>query len=324
MIGIRSIGGRGLASTSMIAWMQSLSDPTRARLLRLLEKHDLTVVELCSILQIPQSTVSRHLKILVDDAWIASRRDGTSHLYRMRASDLDASQRRLWQLVRETGVSAELMDQDGQRLDEVLAQRRSRSQNFFSSSHGQWDRMRAELFGQRMDAWVLAAMLDPSLVVGDLGCGTGNVSQVVAPWVKQVIAVDSSASMLQLAKKRLKDQDRVDLRQGELNALPIEASVLQVALLVLVLPYVEAPERVFAEAARVTQRGGKLIVLDMQPHQRQEYRHDLGHTWLGFQEKQLRDWLLDSGWKPQRWQPLPPDTEAKGPNLFVMTGVRSG
>ncbi len=70
-------------------------------------------------------------------------------------------------------------------------------------------------------------------------------------------------------------------------------------------------------------RGGRLIVLDMQPHQRTEYRTDLGHTWLGFQEKQLRDWMLESSWKPIRWQPLPPDPEAKGPNLFVMTAVKN-
>lgn len=310
-------------TTSMIAWMQSLSDQTRARLLRLLERHDLTVVELCSILQIPQSTVSRHLKILVDDEWIASRRDGTSHLYRMRANDLDSAQRRLWQLVRESSVPVEIAEQDAQRLDEVLAQRRSRSQNFFSSAYGQWDRMRAELFGHRIDGWALSAMLDPQLVVGDLGCGTGNMSQLLAPWVKKVYAIDSSSAMLQIAKKRLKDWERVELRQGELTSLPLEDGTLQVVLLVLVLPYVEAPDQVFAEAARVTQRGGRLIILDMQPHQRMEYRDELGHTWLGFQEKQLRDWLLDSGWKPSRWQPLPPDTEAKGPNLFVMTGTRN-
>lgn len=311
-----------VATTSMIAWMQSLSDQTRARLLRLLERHDLTVAELCLILQLPQSTVSRHLKILVDDQWIGSRRDGTSHLYRMRANDLDVAQRRLWNLVRESGVPTEVVEQDAQRLDEVLAQRRSRSQNFFSSAYGQWDRMRAELFGHRVDGWALSAMLDANLIVGDLGCGTGTISQMLGPWVKKVIAVDSSAAMLATARKRLKEMESVELRQGELTALPIEDESLQVALMVLVLPYVETPDRVFAEAARVTQRGGRLIVLDMQPHQKVEYRDELGHTWLGFQEKQLRDWLMESGWKPSRWQPLPPDTEAKGPNLFVMTGVR--
>ncbi len=164
--------------------------------------------------------------------------------------------------------------------------------------------------------------VERSEIIGDLGCGTGTMAQMLAPWVKRVVAVDSSAAMLQAAKKRLKDSDNVEVKQGELTSLPIDNDDLNIAVMALVLPYVELPERVFAEAARVTKRGGKLIVLDMQPHQRQEYRAELGHTWLGFQEKQLRDWFMESGWRPMRWQPLPSDPRAKGPDLFVMTGKR--
>ncbi len=313
-----------VTSTSMMLWMQSLSDQTRARLLRLLEKNDLTVVELCSILQMPQSTVSRHLRILSDDRWIGVRRDGTSHLYRMQLEELDAGQRRLWQLVRELGVPADIIEQDRTRLDEVLIQRRSRSQAFFSSAAAQWDSMRTELFGHRIDSWLLAAMIDGHAIIADLGCGTGALSHVMAPWVQSVFAVDSSSAMLQAARKRLRDFDNVHLLQGELTALPMKDGECDIAALALVLPYVESPSRVLAEAARATKRGGRLIVLDMQPHQRTEYRTDLGHTWLGFQEKQLRDWMLESSWKPIRWQPLPPDPEAKGPNLFVMTAVKTG
>lgn len=312
-----------VTSTSMMLWMQSLSDQTRARLLRLLEKHDLTVVELCSILQMPQSTVSRHLRILSDDGWISARRDGTSHLYRMRSSELDAGQRRLWLLVRELGVPAEVAEQDRGRLEEVLALRRSRSQAFFSSAAAQWDRMRDDLFGHGVDGWTLAAMLDSQATVADLGCGTGSLAQMIAPWVKRVIAIDSSSAMLQAAKKRLRDYENIELLQGELTTLPIEDGSCDLSAMVLVLPYVKAPETVLAEAARTTKRGGRLIVLDMQPHQRTEYRSELGHTWLGFQEKQIRDWFLESGWKPLRWQPLPPNPEAKGPNLFVMTAVKT-
>lgn len=306
----------------MMLWMQSLSDQTRARLLRLLEKHDLTVAELCSILQMPQSTVSRHLRILADDGWIGARRDGTSHFYRMHSSELDAGQKRLWQLVRDLGLPADVAEQDRVRLEEVLLQRRSRSQAFFSSAAAQWDRMRNELFGCHLDGWVLAAMLDSHSSVADLGCGTGTLSLMLAPWVRKVFAVDSSAAMLQSAKKRLKEFEHVEVLQGELIALPLEPSSCDLSTLSLVLPYVEDPCAVFQEAARVTKKGGRIIVLDMQPHTRAEYRTDLGHTWLGFHEKQLREWFLESGWKPIRWQPLRPDPEAKGPNLFVMSAVR--
>jgi ArsR family transcriptional regulator len=309
-------------STSMMLWMQSLSDQTRVRLLRLLEKNELTVVELCSILQLPQSTVSRHLKHLADDGWIGSRRDGTSNLYRMHAAELDAAQRRLWSLVRDQGMEPTIAEQDESRLAEVLAARRSRSQAFFSTASGQWDHLRREMFGHRIDGWAMASLLEPGSVVGDLGCGTGGLTQMMAPWAKRVIAVDSSSAMLQAAARRLKECEHVEVRRGELTALPIDDAELHLALLVLVLPYVESPSQVFLEASRATRTGGRLVLLDMLPHNRAQYREELGHTWLGFHEKQLRDWLLESGWRPLRWQPLPPEPDAKGPGLFVMTATK--
>jgi ArsR family transcriptional regulator len=293
------------SAASVMLWMQSLSDMTRVRLLRLLERQDLTVAELCSILQTPQSTISRHLKLLVDDEWINSRRDGTSHWYRMRLADLDPGQRRLWNLVREQGIHSDQWRLDDDRLAEALLARRSRSQTFFSSAVKDWDRLRSDLYGGRLDGWALAAMMSGDSIVGDLGCGTGVLSQMIAPWARKVIAVDSSAAMLQAARKRLKGITTVDLRHGELTNLPVDKQT----------------ERVFREVARATQPGGKLVIADMRSHRRSEYREQLGHTWLGFQEKQIRDWLLESGWRPQRWQPLPADPKDKSPGLFVMTAV---
>jgi len=309
------------SAASVMLWMQSLSDMTRVRLLRLLEKQDLTVAELCSILQTPQSTISRHLKLLVDDDWISSRRDGTSHWYRMRLADLNPGQRRLWNLVREQGVNSDQWRLDDDRLADALLARRSRSQTFFSSAVKDWDRLRSDLYGGRLDGWALAALMPGDSVVGDLGCGTGVLSQMIAPWARKVIAVDSSAAMLQAARKRLKGITTVDLRHGELTNLPVEKQTFHLAIMTLVLPYVEEPERVFREVARATQPGGKLVIADMRSHRRSEYREQLGHTWLGFQEKQIRDWLLESGWRPQRWQPLPADPKDKSPGLFVMTAV---
>jgi ubiquinone/menaquinone biosynthesis C-methylase UbiE/DNA-binding transcriptional ArsR family regulator len=307
----------------MIQWMQSLSDVTRTRLLRLVERNELTVVELCSILRLPQSTVSRHLKLLGDDGWVQSRRDGTSNLYRMRMTDLPQGQRRLWQLVREQSVDDSVCEKDDARLEQVLAERRSRSEAFFSSSVGQWDRLRTELFGQRLDAWVLGALLDERQVVGDLGCGTGSFAQVIAPWVKQVIGVDRSSAMLQMARKRLKDNERVDLRRGELTQLPIDDGELTAAVLILALPYVDDPETVFTETARVTASGGKIVVLDMQQHEHSEYKEDLGHIWLGFREEQISRWLTNSGWRQPRWASIPIDPDAKGPSLFLATAMKN-
>src|SRR5690349_10647565 len=139
------------AAPSVLGWMSSLGDATRARALRLVERRELTVADLCAVLQLPQSTVSRHLKVLGDDGWVAARRDGTSRLYRMPTEHLDPAARRLWSLVREQVAPAAVAAHDDQRLATVLAERQTRSQAFFGSAAGQWDRLRREMFGERFD-----------------------------------------------------------------------------------------------------------------------------------------------------------------------------
>src|SRR5580765_8117237 len=183
--------------------LTALSDPTRSRMLLLLDRHELTVSELCSIMQLPQSTASRHLKALADSGWVAARAEGTSHLYTMTRDELDAAARRLWLLVREQVGPTPAAAQDHRRLQAALAERRTKSQEFFSSSAGQWDRLRDELFGDRAHLGALAALADGEWVVGDLGCGTSQLSASLAPFVARVIAVDASAAMLQAARKRL-------------------------------------------------------------------------------------------------------------------------
>jgi len=306
----------------ILDWMQSLSDPIRARLLRLLDRSELTVAELCATLQLPQSTVSRHLKVLGDEDWTSSRRDGTSNLYCMQTQSLDPLKKKLWSVVKSHSVLDSTAEQDDARLEQVLDARRSRSQAFFSSAAEKWDRIRAELFGSRMDAFALGATLESDCVFGDLGCGTGGISQLVAPWVESVIAVDSSAAMLTAARRRLKDLSNVDVRKGELTGLPIDDQQLSVSVMALVLPYVSSPQEVFAEVYRVTKPGGKLVLLDMVPHDRAEYREQLGHSWQGFSEKQITEWLDACGWTDLRIQQIPPDPEAKGTGLFLASAKR--
>ena len=249
------------APPAILDHLASLADTTRSRLLLLLDRHELTVSELCGITQLPQSTVSRHLKALVDGGWIASRAEGTSHLYTMTRDELDA--------VRAPAVAAGARAgrADAGRRRRIsggcrraLAERRTKSQEFFSSSAGQWDRLRDELFGDRFHLAAFAALADADWTVGDLGCGTGQVSAALAPFVARVIAVDASAAMLQAAKKRLHGFDNIDLRRGELEALPIDDGRLDAATLMLVLHHVPEPARALAEVARVLKPGGRVII----------------------------------------------------------------
>src|SRR3954464_8995626 len=132
---------------AILEHMSALADPIRCRMLLLLEKHELTVSELCAVLQMPQSGVSRHLKTLADDDWVTSRRDGTSRFYSMPVDDLDAGAKRLWPLIREQFSASVAAGQDERRLRGVLTRRRAKSEEFFASAAGGWDRLRGELFG---------------------------------------------------------------------------------------------------------------------------------------------------------------------------------
>jgi ArsR family transcriptional regulator len=215
--------------------MSALADPVRSRLLLVLERHELTVSELCAVFQLPQSTVSRHLKALSEEGWLVWRAEGTSRRYSMPASRLDEPARRLWVLVREQAAGMAAADQDAQRVRSVVAQRRTKSQEFFSTAAGEWDRLRGELFGARVELLALLGLLEPGWVVGDLGCGTGQVSESLAPFVSRVVAVDDSAAMLAAARRRLGGRENVEVRAGELESLPIGAGELDAAVLFLVL-----------------------------------------------------------------------------------------
>lgn len=302
--------------------LASLADATRDRLLLLVESHELTVGELCAVLQLPQSTVSRHLKALSDAGWVTSRAEGTSRLYTMDRARQDPAARRLWLLVREQVSGTRTATQDHHRLQGVLAERRSKAQEFFSSAGVKWDRLREELFGAHFHLHALLGLLDEDWSVADLGTGTGAVSAALAPFVRRIVAIDNSAAMLNVARKRLQGHANVELRRGDLEALPLDDRSVDAATLMLVLPYLPEPERVIREAGRVLVPGGRLLLADLLPHDREGYRQQMGHLSLGFSERQVTTMLQECGFTSARVRTLPPDPKAKGPALFVAVARR--
>jgi ubiquinone/menaquinone biosynthesis C-methylase UbiE len=299
-----------------------LADGVRSRTVALLERHELTVTELCGVLQLPQSTVSRHLKMLADAGWVTSRREGTSRYYSAVQSP-QATTGKLWSLLREQVAATSAVDQDARRVKSVMSRRQTASQQFFETGAGRWDKIREDLFGRWPHLQALAGLVDERWTVGDLGCGTGQVAAALAPFVAGVIGVDRSGEMLQVARRRLGEWPNVDLRRGELEAPPIDDGTLDAATLMLVLHHTSDPSAVLAAASRALRDGGRLLVTDMLPHDREDYRQQMGHVWLGFSEEHLRRLFAGAGFERVRVSALDPDGTAKGPALFVATAHKS-
>lgn len=307
---------------ALLGWMECLSDPTRLRLLRLLERHELGVVELCDILQLPQSTVSRHLKVLADQRWVRSRAHGTTNLYRTILDEIDPPARKLWILAREQTQEWATLRQDELRLQRRLRDRETDSQTFFAGAASEWDKLRGELYGHGFTRAALLALLPSEWTIADLGCGTGHVVAELAPCVKQVIGVDNSAAMLKAAKKRTTGMANVDLRRGDLEALPIEDATCDGALLLLALTYVAEPSAAIGEAARILKPGGRLIIVDLLPHDRDDFRRRMEQRASGLGPERVEQWMVGAGLSNGSTRPLPPEPQAKGPALFLASAVK--
>ncbi|NIW37923.1 MAG: methyltransferase domain-containing protein, partial [Gemmatimonadetes bacterium] len=168
----------------------------------------------------------------------------------------------------------------------------------------------------------LLGLLDPDRVIGDFGCGSGALSEALAPFVRRIIAVDDSDAMLGEARERLRRFDNVDLRRGALESLPLEDASLDAATLVLVLHHLPDPDAAIREVARCLRPGGRLLIVDMLPHDRQEYRQQMGHVWMGFSADRIEPMLERVGFADSRFLELPVDPAAKGPSLFATTATR--
>jgi len=301
--------------------MEGLADPTRLRLLHLLEANELGVAELCQVLRLPQSTVSRHLKVLVDQGFVAAERQGANRRYR-RAEGVDPTARRLWRLARAESGRWATLEHDRLRLERRLRERRSGAERFFAGAAGEWDRLRAEWYGTGFGAAALCGLLDPDGVVADLGCGTGALAATVAPFVRKVVGVDQSADMLEAARRRTAGMANVELRQGELESLPVEDGSCDAALLVLALGWVETPADVLAEAARVLRPGGRLSLVDAVLHADEAFRRRAGQVWPGFLPAGVEALLASAGFEDPRCVPLPPEPAARGPALLIARARR--
>lgn len=308
--------------------LSALAEPVRLRMLRVLEQEELSVGEVARVVQLPQSTVSRHLKIVSDVSLVSKRSVGTATLYHLVLDDLPGEVRPLWVAVRDQLGGSGDPEDDLRRLKQVLAERRLDSKDYFGRVAGDWHEIRHSLFGEGFTAPALLALVDPRWTVADLGCGSGDVSRLLSPHVERVIAVDQSEAMLKAARARLAGLPNVDFVASDLESLTqMGPWKVDAAVLSLVVHHIDEPSAVLKEAARILRSdrgGGVLVVIDMVAHDREEYRRMMGHRHLGFTRERITELMTNARLKRVRVHELPTSTDSRGPGLFVATGRIDG
>jgi ArsR family transcriptional regulator len=274
-----------------------LGDEARLRLLRVLERDKFNVKELTGILGLAQSGVSRHLGLLKDAELVVEERDGAYSFYRLSPALRDHAHGPLWPLLNAQFAAAAnnaLLKADDARLQEVL---RLRRENFEHVGPDARDG-RQLVPGRSWAAWSRAlGLLLPPLDVADLGCGEGYLTVETARWAKHVTAVDRSPGVLARAKALAarKKCANITWKRGELEKVPIEAGAMDVALLSQALHHAAEPAQALSEAARILKPGGRLVILELRPHDETWVRDKLGDQWLGFGDEQLAGLLTSVG-----------------------------
>ncbi|WEK42306.1 MAG: metalloregulator ArsR/SmtB family transcription factor [Candidatus Sphingomonas colombiensis] len=277
---------------------RALADSSRLRILRLLRTMELSVGELAQVLGQSQPRVSRHVKILCD-AGLAERRKEGSWVFvalgPVEAVAPIAAALDRWEVASPDRQAAA----DVARLAAVRADRAASAAAWFEANAGEWDAIRSmHVAESEVEASMLAALGDaPVGRLIDIGTGTGRMIELFAPRADTALGIDRSSEMLRLARAKLGEQGlaNVELRQADLYALPMGDAEADVAIIHHVLHFAQQPGAAIAEAARVLAPGGRLLIADFAPHDREELRARDAHTRLGFSDAQIERWFTAAG-----------------------------
>jgi ArsR family transcriptional regulator len=285
-----------MSSEALQKVFKTFSDPTRLRILALLEHEELAVQELMDVLGMAQSRVSRHLAILREAGLLRDRRDGTYVFYHFEAPD-DGPWREAWELVKRSLLGDSAIERDAAALGQVMQARTARTRSFFDSVGPEWDAVRKVFNDDALRARAIARLVPPDLLVADIGTGTGILASELARLGLRVIAIDNSSRMLDAARAKLEHGGAtgVEIREGDVSSLPLADSEVDAALAHMVLHYLPSPGEAIREMARVVKAGGSVIVVDFVEHQHEWMRQELGVHWLGFREEEVEGWFEAAG-----------------------------
>lgn len=274
--------------------LKVFADATRVRLLALLEREELTVAELSAITRLAQPRVSTHLARLKDAGLVRDRRSGVSAYYRFDEAALDGAQHSLWKTLRE-GSDDPLLRQDAERVPGVLAMRAA-DQNWADSVAGDMERHYSP--GRTWEAMARSALplLEPGDVL-DVASGDGVMAELLAPHSHRYVCLDSSTKVVLAASERLRKLKNVEVREGDMHALPFDDGHFDLVVLMHALTYADQPAQAVAEAGRVLRPGGRLLLTSLARHEHRSVVESYGHVNLGFSEKELQKFATRGGFE---------------------------
>ena len=304
---------------SILKNLRLLTDPSRLRILMLVEREELSVAELQEILAMGQSRISTHLAQLKQAGLVEDRRNGKSSLYRLNGAG-SKSFAELMKVAREAASEIPEAPHDSQALRLALRHRQDKMRAYFDELAGKFGRHYVPGRSWKGLAETLLALMPP-LVIADLGAGEGTFSQLLARRAKKVIAVDNSEKMVEygaaLARKhRVKN---LEYRQGDIEDVPIRKSSVDLAFFSQSLHHARHPQRAVAEAWRILKPGGRIVVLDLMRHTYEQARELYADLWLGFTEVEVGRFLRQAGFSNVETSVVHREEEA--PHLETMLAV---
>jgi len=276
---------------SIVKTLRVVADPNRLRILLLLRGEELSVAELQEILTMGQSTISTHLSQLKQAGLVEDRRTGKSNLYRLRGADGIVAE-----LLREAREELPEAGADQAEMRRVLRKRQDRMRSFFDSVAGRLGKDYVPGKSWKSVAEALLRLMPP-MVIADLGAGEGAFALLLAQRAKKVIAVDSSAKMIEVGSEQALRHgvENVEYRLGDMEEVPIDAGSVDLVFFSQSLHHALHPERAVEEAARILVPGGRVVILDLMKHRFEEARELYADEWLGFSETELESMLEKAG-----------------------------
>jgi ArsR family transcriptional regulator len=273
--------------------MKALGDPTRLRLLALLQDQELAVGSLVEILAMAQSGISRHLKVLLDAELVELRKAGTSSYYRIA----EGIEEEILNYLTQAWAGEDLFQADRIKRKQVLDARRKRTLSFFESVADEWDEITSSYFPDESRRDAALGLLDGNATIVDIGCGTGKSAATIAPFIGKVIGVDHSRAMLGKAKQRAKELGlkNCDFRLADWHKLPLKTNSADAAWSTMALHHEEDPTILLKEMVRVVKPGGVVLIVDLKKHDYDWLRDEMHDVWLGFEEKDMRLFYRKSG-----------------------------